>query len=66
MKALSFEQMEGISGGDFDLCDAAIIISTESAYSSIFWAVGPVGWGLAALSLASLVITAYQCDPRNQ
>ena len=64
MKELSFEQMEIVQGG-YDLCDAAIPIASASAYSSIYWAVGPIGWGMAALSVASLIITAYQCYPHN-
>ena len=65
MKELSFEQMEKIEGGEYDLCDIAIPIASASAYSSVYWAAGPIGWGMAALSVASLIITAYQCYPNT-
>lgn len=63
MKTLELNQMEEITAAN--MCAAASILGSVGTYGSILFAVGPIGWGLAAISLASLAVTAYECDGHN-
>ena len=59
MKTLDLEQMEQIDGGN---CGAgANIVAGLSLYSAVFWAAGPLGWGMTALALAGAYYQATSC-----
>ena len=53
-------EMEEIMAGSDD-CAAALILSSFSLYSAVFFASGPIGWGLAGVSAASWWLTSRRC-----
>ena len=63
MKTLELKQMENIQAGE-DYCGAQAILSSLSLYSAVFFASGPVGWGLAGIAAASWWLTAKSCSPQ--
>lgn len=60
MRTLDLNQMENISGGGCKL-SGEHLVAALSLYSAIFFAAGPIGWGMAALAVAGAYYTSTDC-----
>ena len=60
MRTMNLNEMEQISG---DGCEPGgeHLVAALSLYSAVFFAAGPIGWGMAALAVAGAYYTSKDC-----